>query len=364
MNESNVLPNWDNKSFKYGLEKHNWPVYWLNVAKEKFPQITSLETVHTVLTPTELKELGEYCQSKFNTDELKRKIDLFYKDIVPANLEQEEWLIQRYFTIRIVIPNQQSVGRLLAFHKDEWTGNGLGILTVWTPITRCYSTNSMQVVNTEESTRISNTVLEQRWSTDKLQEECLRYAEPVSLNPGEVHLFQQHHFHGNVNNETDITRWSMDGRILPKGGEYNRKYPGGYFRFLDEQDDNRPVDNNMKWLSYVGWNSKFSDAVPLHWQRNVIKDYCNKNNISLNDYQFEMEHLDWMPNLEKYITGYNIDGIVMCSIYCLPDDPFNRFRLLKLAIDNNVQIHFANELCSVRDEDDIKYIQKIFEYVI
>lgn len=363
MSTEHVLPNWDINSVEYDLEKHNWPAYWLNVAQEKFPQIESLETVHKVLTPSQLKELGEHCQAQFNSSELKQRIDAYYNDFVPHNIEQEEWLIQRYFTIRIVIPNQASVGRLLAFHKDEWTGNGLGILTAWTPITKCYDSNSMQVVDSKNSDHISFTCIAERWSTDTLQEECLKHAKPVNLDPGQVFLFQQHHMHGNVNNETDITRWSMDGRILPKGGDYNRKYPGGYFRFLNEQDDLRPINSNNKWLSYVGWNSKFSNAVPLHWQRNVIKDYCTKNKIELNDYQFEMEHLDWYPNLEKYITGYNIDGIVMCSIYCLPDSPFDRFRLLKLAVDSNVELHFANELCSVRDENDIKKILKIFEYV-
>ena len=36
-------------------------------------------------------------------------------------------MIQRFFTVRIVIPNQAKAGRLLQFHKDRATGKGLGI---------------------------------------------------------------------------------------------------------------------------------------------------------------------------------------------------------------------------------------------
>ena len=55
-------PRWDNQTLNYDLSKHNWPEYWLGVAKQKFPQITSLETVHEILTPQEISVLGKHCQ--------------------------------------------------------------------------------------------------------------------------------------------------------------------------------------------------------------------------------------------------------------------------------------------------------------
>jgi len=363
MSLDHVLPNWDNKSYHYDLEKHNWPAYWLNVAKTKFPQIESLETIHKVLSATEITELSRHLQSVCNSKEFIDKVDQYYNDIVPDLIDQDEYMIQRFFTVRLVIPNQGKVGRLLQFHKDEWTGNGIGILTVWTPITKCYESNSMQIVDTAQSDRISNSCIAERWDNDKIQEECLKYAQPVNLTPGEVFLFQQHHMHGNINNDTDITRWSMDGRILPKGGEYHRKLPGGYFRFIGEQIDDRVIDTSKDYISYAGWNNKWSSGIPLPMQRATINKYCNDNNIKINDYQFENEFLDWYPALEKFITGYNVQGIVMCSVYNLPDSPFDRFRLLQLAVENNVELHFANELCSVRGKEDIKKILKIFEYV-
>lgn len=98
-------------------------------------------------------------------------------------------------------------------------------------------------------------------------------------------------------------------------------------------------------------------------QRAIIGQYCNKFGIEINDYQFENEYLNWFPGLEKMITGYGVEGIVLCSIYCLPDNPFRRQEILQMAVDNGVELHFANEVTRVVNQDDIKHIQHVFEFV-
>ena len=359
-----MLPNWDNQTANYNLQQHNWPEFWLNIAKEKFPYIDSLEKIHDVCTPDQIVELGSHLQKATGGEEFINKIDNYYNSIVPGLIEQDEYMIQRFFTVRIVIPNQAKAGRLLQFHKDEWTGNGLGILTLWTPITRCYGSNSMQILSCEDSDFITDECVQNKWSFDKIQSESLSKSFPVELEPGQAHLFQQHHIHGNVNNTTDISRWSMDGRILPKGGKYHRKLPGGYFRFIGEKPDNRPIDSNKDYISYAGWNNSWSGGIPLPMQRGIINDYCKNNKIKINDYQFENEFLDWYPALEQFITGYNVDAIVLCSIYSLPEDISNRKKILQTAVDNNVELHFANELCTVREQKDINHIERILEYKI
>ena len=363
MSLQDLDPRWDNQTYNYDLDKHNWPEYWLNVAREKFPQVETLETVHKVLQPNEVSELGAYLQKRTGDSDFIERVDEYYKEIVPELIDQDEWMLQRFFTIRMVIPNQAKVGRLLQFHQGIWVGNGLGLRTIWTPFTECYGNNSMQIMGWEESDDLTKRCYDEEMSYDELQSECAKHCWPVTLKPGQAHLFQQHHIHGNFNNDTDITRWSMDGRVLPKGGHYHRKLPGGYFRFIGEKDDVRTIDTNNKWVSYVGWNSKFSNPIPLPMQRNVINQYCDKHGIKINDYQFENEYVDWLPGLEKFITGYNIDGIILCSIYGLPDDPFRRKQILDLAVEHNIELHFANELCSVRNQEDVEHIQRIFKFV-
>ena len=362
MNPNALDPRWDNQTLNYDLSKHNWPEFWLNVAKEKFPQIEKLETVHEILTPAQISELGRHCQSACDRVEFQDRVDSYFGDYVPGLVDQE-WMIQRFFTIRIVIPNQEKVGRLLAFHQGIWVGNGLGLRTIWTPFTECYDTNSMWISDFQASKGLTQRCYEHEWDFEKIQQECADRSRPVTLQPGQAHLFQQMHVHGNFNNETDITRWSMDGRILIKDGHYHRKTPGGYFRFPGERDKKINITEDMSWISYAGWNSKFSSPIPLPMQRAIINDYCAKNQININDYQFENEYLDWLPGLEQFINLNTIDGIVCCSIYCLPDDQQRRNELLNLAVENNVQLHFANELCSVSSKEDIDHIEKIFEFV-
>lgn len=363
MNYTELQPQTDRKIVKYDLEKHNWPEYWLRIAREKFPQIESLETVHKILTPSEISELGKHCQAACATEEFADKVDSYFSDVVEKHIGYKKWLIQRYFTIRIVIPNQAKVGRLLQYHQGIWVGNGLGLRTIWTPFTKAYGNNSMLVASYLDSKELTQKAYKEKWDYDTLQKECVKVSEPIELEPGECYLFQQEHIHGNLNNDTEITRWSMDGRVLPKGGHYHRKLPGGYFRFIGERETKPEIDTTKKWISYAGWNTKFSNPIPLPMQRVIIDGYCSKNKIKINDYQFENEYLDWLPGLELFLTNKSIDGIVVCSIYSLPDNKERRDKLLYKAVENNVELHFANELTSVKTIEDIKHIQNIFEYV-
>ncbi len=364
MNWNSLHSNTDLKTVKYDINQHDWPEYWLNVARDKFPQIQSLEQVHHSLNVTEILALARHCQSACGSMEFCDRVDAYFQDIVKANTDIREWMIQRYFTIRIVIPNQARNGRLLPFHQGIWVGNGLGLRTIWTPFTETYDTNSMYIASWDDSLSITQAVYKNRWKYDKIQALCLEKANPISLKPGEAFLFQQCHLHGNVNNTTDITRWSMDGRILPKGGHYHRKLPGGYFRFLNEREA-YPVTEGQskKWISYAGWNTNFSAGIPLPMQRTLINNYCQKLGIEINDYLFENEFCDWLPSLEEFILNYNVGGIILCSIYCLPDDPSRRNELLISALEKDMEIHFANELAVVKTVNDIAHIDHIFEFV-
>ena len=364
MNLNTLHPETDLKTVSYDLEQHNWPAYWLAIAQEKYPQIQSLETVHEFLTASEILNLARHCQSACGSNEFCSRVDVYYDDIVRNHIHLEDWMIQRYFTIRIVIPNQAKNGRLLPFHQGIWVGNGLGLRTIWTPFTRAYGANSMHIASWEESMSITKNVYQNQWKYDKIQEQCLDKAHPIALEPGQAFLFQQCHIHGNVNNTTDITRWSMDGRILPKGGHYHRKLPGGYFRFLHEREQEVKTKTKGKtWISYAGWNTDFTQGIPLPMQRNLINNYCQKLGIEINDYLFENEFCDWLPSLEEFILNYNVDGIMLCSIYCLPNDRSRRQELLHEALEKNVEIHFANELAVLKNQDDLNHIERIFEFV-
>jgi hypothetical protein len=51
-------------------------------------------------------------------------------------------------------------------------------------------------------------------------------------------------------------------------------------------------------------------------------------------------------------------------MYSLPDDVARRNELLNLAVDLGVELHFANELCSLKSKDDLEKIQTYLNFAV
>ena len=231
--ELNKLDNrWDNKIVDYNLEEYNWRQYFLDAVQEKYPQVETLETTHKVMNPEELNDFAWDIQRICKTEEFARKLDNFIEDIITPKLDGEDFMIQDVVGLRMVIPNQKKHGRTLTFHQGIWYGHGPGMLSVWTPLTKAWDSNSMQILPWEASRMITQKTYDEQLSYQEIQELCLEHSISCNTYPGQSWLFQQGHIHGNINNETDITRWSFDTRILIKSGNYGRRRPGAYFRLF------------------------------------------------------------------------------------------------------------------------------------
>jgi len=355
---------WDNKILDYDLEKYNWPAWALSVIQEVTPQVKELETMHEYLTPAEVLRVGNHVQNACSRRDFMERFDEFALGVVPQRINNKRFMIQRQGTLRVVIPNQAKVGRRLAFHQGIFVGNGRGCRTIWTPFTRAEKTNTMWMLDLAVSREITKKVLAEKWSMEKFEEESLKHAWPVTLDPGQSHLFFQEHIHGNVNNDEGYTRVSMDMRILVEGEEWGRRLPGGFMRLPGDYEVAQVGDYTGKnFITYAGWSSTFSKNIPLPMQRAIIEPYCVKNKISYNSYEFENEHMDWQPGLEYYIKE-RPDGIVLCSMYSLTDDVTRRSELLQLALDKGVELHFANELVSLKCQADLEKIETYLNFAV
>lgn len=364
---SNLTPTqveWDNKTLNYDLEKYNWPAWALSVIQEVAPHVKELETLHLVLTPPGIVKVANHVQNACSRKDFMERFDAFVAEYVPSRIQNKRYLIQRQGTLRVVIPNQSKVGRRLWFHQGIFVGNGRGCRTIWTPFTKAHATNTMWMMDLDISREVTKKVLAEKWSLEKFEEVCIANSWPVELNPGQSHLFFQEHIHGNVNNDEGYTRVSMDMRILIEGEEYLRRNPGGFMRLPGDHESAKTTDNTGRnFITYAGWNSSFSKGQTLPMQRNMIDQYCAKNKISYNDYLTDNEHMDWQPALEHYIKQ-RPDGIVMCSMYSLTDDVNRRNELLNLALDNGVELHFANELISLKTKEDLERIQTYLDFAV
>jgi sporadic carbohydrate cluster protein (TIGR04323 family) len=364
MRLTSLQEHWDNATLNYDLEKYNWPAWALKVVQEVAPQVNELETMHEVLTPAEIVRVSQHVQNACSRRDFMELFDQFVLEYVPQRINNKRFMIQRQGTLRVVIPNQAKVGRRLAFHQGIFVGNGRGCRTVWTPFTRAEKTNTMWMLDLDISREITKKVLAEKWSMEKFEEESLKHAWPVTLEPGQSHLFFQEHIHGNVNNDEGYTRVSMDMRILIEGEEWGRRLPGGFMRLPGDYEVSETMDYTGKsFITYAGWNSRFSKDIPLPMQRAIIEPYCQKNKISYTSYEFENEHMDWQPGLEYYIKEQP-DGIVLCSIYSLTDDVSRRTEILKTALANKVELHFANELLSLKTEKDLEKIETYLSFAV
>ncbi len=102
-----------------------------------------------------------------------------------------EWAIQRYPTIRLQFPKNVSV---FEFHRDSNYSHPIGEINCFYAINKCFNSSALQV---EKNLGFEDYV-------------------PLNLNPGEYALLNTSIYkHGDLLNETNKTRISMDLRFIP-----------------------------------------------------------------------------------------------------------------------------------------------------
>jgi len=348
----------DNKDVTYDLEKYPMNKIILREVQKYYPDVQDLSLLHEHVEGGKVSDL----MSKVSKDLTKTEFYEYFDDIVKQYVVSQidrDVLIQKFGNVRAVIPNQDKIGALLHFHQGRWVGNGLGLRTVWMAFTDCYESNSLQILPLEESRRITVDAVKENWSYEKLQEECTRHAFPVTIKPGQFHLFTQEHIHGNFPNLTNKTRISIDVRILLKDGQPHRKWPGAYFRKLGNLDINskpveiKPGESTATYAEYEGFKTK---GIDLHFQTLTVRNYCSRMG-----YVFPYQHADnegtHHAHLEHLIEHGNIDHLFLFSIFSLPDDPGRRQHLMNLALKNNCKLHFANEEFVLDNEEMLSKIE-------
>ena len=357
-----MYENFTGESINYNLEKYNFPKWALLRIQEKYPQVNELESIHEVISVKELGDLQAWVSAGCETKEFMSMLDDFLTENIKPLVVDKEFLIQRFGTLRVVIPDQVKAGRILNYHQGIFVGNGTGLRTIWTPFTKCWGTNTMHMLEMDISKEITRRSITESWSQEFFNNFAEKHSYDINLELGQSWLFNQELIHGNINNETDITRVSMDLRIMLKGENFGRKYPGQYFRKLFDWKDAEEQDAfpSGTFITYAGWNSKYTKHLPLNLQRAWMDKDLSKHDIVINDYQFENEYLNHLPNL-KYLTS-TIDNIVMLSIYALPDSKQSRQTIYQSAIENNCNLHFTQEDIILKSESDIKLIEEYLSW--
>lgn len=357
MNLTKSQEFFDNKILNYNLSTYPLPDIVLDTVRKFYPSVATLDTIHEVVAADKISELNHKVSHALLETAYYDYYDQMVNNTVVPNLGTDV-LIQKFGNLRILVPDQDKIGSVLLFHQGRWVGNGLGLRTIWMPFTDCYETNTLQMLDLDVSRDITRRAVAEKWDYERIQNACAENAWPVTLRPGQAHLFFQEHLHGNFPNRTGKTRVSMDIRLLVRGGQPHRKWPGAYFRKLfdrqyTKQVEIKPGEIVVTHGEYEGVKTKHID---LHFQTLVVKGYCQKRGYTFPYQGGDNEGTNY-AFLDYQITHGGVDHILLFSIFSLPDDPAHRQKLLQAALSNKCRLHFCNEEMVLETQEDLDRIE-------
>ena len=347
----------DNKTLNFDLTKYPFPSIVLDAIQKFYPDVKSLDTIHEVVAADKIEELNHKVSHALLDTEYYNYYDQMVNDLIVPSLGTDV-LIQKFGNLRILVPNQDKIGAVLLFHQGRWVGNGLGLRTIWMPFTDCYTTNTLQILDLDVSRDITRRAIAEKWDYERIQNACAENAWPVTLHPGQAHLFFQEHLHGNFPNRTGKTRVSMDIRLLIRDGQPHRKWPGAYFRKLFDRHytkkvEIKPGEITVTHADYEGIKTKHID---LYFQTLVVKSYCQKQGYTFPYQGGDNEGTNY-AFLDYQINSGSIDHMLLFSIFSLPDDPAHRQKLMQTALANKCRLHFCNEEFVLETQEDLDHVE-------
>lgn len=350
----------------YDTDKIDFTSWTRRKIQELHPEIKALSQLHNYLNLYQIQDVLKYLQNSAGTcSEFQSLINTFFTNNVAPIVETNQYLIQREPNFRVAVPNQDKTVQRTYFHNDMLVGGGRGCMTAWVPLTESFETNSLHIANLQDSRNIIQRYFKHQWSLNKFDTECQKICEPVTCKPGQFILFDQERIHGSLNNTTDITRLSFDARLLLKNKECYQRIPGGYFVGTDNIKnsifENQKNKDNI--LIYLNRNTAFTKSIPFNMQTELILKFCEKNNLKHSRIGHDFVNSNWLPGLD-FAIDQSLNGIVLTSIFSLPDDIDTRTKICNKAIKQNMPIYFANEELCLTHKQDIEKINEYYEYAV
>ena len=355
-----VDERFDNKTLDYNKEKHNWTEYFFEAVRELKPELPDLTLIHKYFKPTEFINLRKHLELFTNSKEFSTRLDSFFADYICDLVDDPSYLIQSTSGIRFVVPNQDELGRLLAFHTGYWTGYNNHMGTVWIPLTKTYGTNTMQVVSWDDSIEIMNKIHNEQLPLDEIQRLSIEKSYPVEIDVGQAWLFNQGHVHGNINNETDITRVSFDARYALPGHDLGPRRAGSFYRL---QGHYSKIDTSDlatgPWVVFVDQNSSYIGETPHFIIREFLLGKARQLNLNVVEWSNEYWGCTWMPKLQDFVERDNISGLIVPSIHAFSGTKEKIKELFEQSLKSGQQILFADENILLKDEQELEVIFQI-----
>ncbi len=118
----------------------------------------------------------------------------------------------------------------------------------------------------------------------------------------------------------------------------------------------------MKLRGYIFSRSFMGERAPQHVQNIVIKDFCRNNSfeylLSVSEYKMKNSYLILKDLLKKLKS---IDGIVMYSLFQLPESLKERNKILNNILKKNKVVCFAVEKIKVVKKKDLAKVNILWK---
>jgi len=195
----------------------------------------NLENLHKSIVDSEVNnERIKSYRSLNNIDNWQSQYFSLASDKL-VNLLGPDISIQSKLNLSIQMPNDSSSN--LDLHTDALSGQSVFEVVLWVPLTRAFDSNSMYIFSREKTYEILDNLKESENRGMKyLFNKYKKYANFLKLNYGQCLIFSPTLFHGNIINNTDITRISVNCRfknVFSHEAKNGERRLGSFYRVLN-----------------------------------------------------------------------------------------------------------------------------------
>ncbi len=206
-----------------------------------------LNNFHKILSKKKLNEVRytayNILNNKSNLSKLYFEIAKPYLDILVGN----ELSMQKKINLSIQLPRDKD--SLLDMHSDIYAGESPFQVVVWTPLVDVYDTKGMFFTTPNANKKMNDEIINKNKKTIKqIFDKNKKKFKFLKANYGEIIIFSPLILHGNIVNQTNETRFSLNCRFKSLLSPYDvmvkshRNIPNFY----------KPM--NVKPLTKIGFN--------------------------------------------------------------------------------------------------------------
>ena len=376
--ERSLTTTWNAKVYSWDNQKYPFNEWILDRVHRMGYKLDDLSYLHEAVPLNETYKVTKQLCADTNLPEFRRMLNRFVREVVvPQGKLQLPVAVQRFMNVRIMLPTTPEL--FFPFHTGLLYGHGIASRSLWLPFVDVTAdedrSRSMQILGIKRSRELIKYAIEKRLSMDEMTDVFGKGSWQIRAKPGSGCFFTQENIHGSGRpNTTGKTRVSMDFRIAE--GIFSdylaRKIPAGYFHLIpdiEEEEEasaarpprDKAFNNGRPNIFYVANNTSATYTIPVHLQRYMLVDYCNKKKLEFSYELFDLEDMMHLPTLWHLVKDRNCN-IIMYSIFSLPEDEGERNQMLEDAAAKGNIIHFVNEDLQLVDADDKKEIKKYLEF--